>query len=76
MLSIHRQKTRDRVDLVSDTMMASQAQPKDIKAYVAELAKEVGDAPVTLKSDASAFLNKNPKMKRPSPKRPPTKKKT
>jgi len=63
MIAIHKQKVRDRVDFIRDTMMGAQAQPKDIGTYVSELQREVGDKPVKAPAgDGQKFLAKFPKM--------------
>lgn len=62
MLSVHRQKTRDRVDYIQDNMISAQGMPKHVKDYIRELLKVIGDDVAEAKSDASAFLSQNPKM--------------
>lgn len=65
MIAVHRQKTRERLDYIRDTMMAAQAMPKDITKYLSELQGAIGDKPEAgpQKNDAAAFLAKNPKMR-------------
>lgn len=78
MIAVHKQKTRDRVDYIRDTMIGAQGLPKDIKACIKELEAAIGDKPspnATTGNDGQAFLAKNPKMRAGSKSKTPQRKK-
>jgi hypothetical protein len=59
MEAIHRNKVLQRIAYVDDTLMASQAQGKDVSSYLKGLAGEAGIR-LGKKNDSAAFLAANP----------------
>jgi len=62
MLSVHKQKTRDRVSYIQDNMISAQGLPKSVTDYIRELSKAIGDDVADTRGDAKAFLSQNPTM--------------
>lgn len=64
MQAIHKQRTRERIDYVRDTLLAAQCMPKDVTKYIAELQVAVGDKPAAepAPTGGKEFLAKNRKF--------------